>query len=91
VSIPANVAEGHAGGSAGRCIYHLRIALGSLGELQTELEIARRLAFLSDADLRGAFELSARVGQLLHGLLRAKKAQRSRGDDSAESREGRSR
>ena len=51
VSIPANIAEGHAGGSVGRCIHHLRIALGSLGELQTDFEIALRLRFLVEADV----------------------------------------
>jgi four helix bundle protein len=76
VSVPANVAEGHAGETVGRCIHHLRIALGSLGDLRTAFELAVRLRFLTEADLRNALDLSDRVGQLLHGLLRAKKAQR---------------
>jgi hypothetical protein len=37
VSIPSNVAEGHASGPRGRYLYHVRIALGSLAELETQL------------------------------------------------------
>jgi four helix bundle protein len=71
VSIPANVAEGHASGTDGLCVRHLRIALGSLGELKTLFELARRLAFVSATQLTDQDELVARVGQLLHGLLRS--------------------
>ena len=47
VSIPSNIAEGRArpGKEFGR---FLGIALGSLAELETQLEIARRLSCLSE-------------------------------------------
>ena len=38
VSVPSNVAEGQSHGKNGRYIEHVRIAIGSLGELSTELE-----------------------------------------------------
>jgi four helix bundle protein len=71
ISIPSNVAEGQASGRPGRFLFHLRIAVGSLAELETDLELARRLGMLSIADLADVTELMARTGQLLHGLVRS--------------------
>jgi four helix bundle protein len=49
VSVPSNIAEGHARRSLRAYLNHLGIALGSLGELDTELEIAARLRFCEGA------------------------------------------
>jgi four helix bundle protein len=46
VSVPSNIAEGHARASTGDYLRHLSIAHGSLAELETHLEIARRLGYL---------------------------------------------
>lgn len=75
VSVPSNIAEGHAFGTAGRCVYHLRIALGSIGELDTQFEVAVRLKYVTDSDLQRALAQLARTRQLVHGLLRAKQLQ----------------
>ena len=75
VSIPANVAEGHATRMPKRCANHVRTSLGSLAELETELELCQRLGYLTDEDLLSISRQINRVGQLLHGLLRAKEAQ----------------
>jgi four helix bundle protein len=72
VSVPSNVAEGQACGEDGRYVHHLRIALGSLGELSTQMEIARRLMMLPDKVIGKADEHLARTGQILHGLLRSR-------------------
>ena len=72
VSVPSNVAEGQSCGEDGRYIHHLRIALGSLGELSTQLELARRLAMLPTAVVMETDEHIARTGQVLHGLLRSR-------------------
>ena len=71
VSIPSNVAEGQSCGADGRYIQHVRIALGSIGELSTELEIALRLGYTSQTDLGPAQQQLARTRQLLFGLLRS--------------------
>ena len=71
VSVPSNVAEGQAAGKSLRFLYHVRIALGSLGELETDFEIARRLGMLSSDDLAELNAHIARSGQLLHGLARS--------------------
>jgi four helix bundle protein len=70
VSIPSNVAEGQSCGEDGRYIHHVRTALGSAGELSTELEIVLRLKFASETDLASVLHQLTRTRQLLFGLLR---------------------
>ena len=50
VSIPANIAEGHIRKQTKAFLNHLSIALGSLAELQTELEIALRLGYVTSQE-----------------------------------------
>ena len=50
VSIPSNIAEGHARESTKEYLQHLSIAQASLAELETQLEIARQLNYISEAD-----------------------------------------
>jgi four helix bundle protein len=70
ISIPSNIAEGHASGPRGRYLYHVRIALGSLAELDTQLELAVRLRFVPADRLVRIAEQVTRAGLLLHGLAR---------------------
>src|SRR5687767_4368955 len=51
-SIPSNVAEGHCRRSTKVYANHVSITLGSHGELETCLEIALRLGFLSEPEKR---------------------------------------
>ena len=46
---------------------HLRCALGSVGELETQIELAVRLEYFTERDVRIAVEQLKRSGQLLHG------------------------
>jgi four helix bundle protein len=71
VSIPSNIAEGHASGPGRRYLNHVRIAVGSWAELDTQFEIVRRLQFLSADNLAVAEQQLTRTGQLLHGLARS--------------------
>ena len=70
VSIPSNVAEGKAigGQSYPR---HLKIAIGSESELQTQLELAGRLKFLTATDVDNALKETSEVGRMLATLLRS--------------------
>jgi four helix bundle protein len=76
VSVPSNVAEGQSHGKNGRYIEHVRIAIGSLGELSTELELARRLKFLTSADLLEVERQLVTTRRLLFGLLRSLRKKR---------------
>jgi four helix bundle protein len=71
VSVPSNVAEGHASGPGGRYRHHVRIALGSLAELDTQIELAVRLRFIEKDTLAAVTQQLTRTRQLLHGLARS--------------------
>lgn len=70
VSIPSNIAEGQSRGTARNCLNFVRIALGSSAELDTQLELARRLRFVSDEVARELQSSIDRVRQLLYGMRR---------------------
>lgn len=70
VSVPSNIAEGHGLKQTQAYARHLALANGSLSELETQLEIARRLGYL--ADRRGTvIEQAAEVGRMLAGLRKS--------------------
>jgi four helix bundle protein len=71
VSIPSNIAEGQSCAEDGRYLHHVRIAQGSLRELETEIEIGKRLGFMDDRDCHDVEQMLSRTGQLLHGLARS--------------------
>lgn len=73
VSIPSNIAEGQGRGSDAEFSRFLRIAHGSLREVETQFMIAQRLTYISEQQLAALLELAADVGKLINGLLRAKK------------------
>lgn len=70
-SIPSNIAEGHAHGSDNVLMRHIRIALGSRAELETQVEIAVRLGLLESDTTRDVQAQFVRTGQLLNGFKRA--------------------
>ena len=68
VSVPSNIAEGHAGASTKDYLRHVSIAQGSVAEVQTQLEIACRLVYFKSAELNSALEQLAVLGKQLHAL-----------------------
>ncbi|HET6434830.1 MAG TPA: four helix bundle protein [Xanthomonadaceae bacterium] len=70
VSVASNIAEGAGRGSRLEYARHLRIARGSLMELDTQLWIARDLEFASDIDDLQA--LIQRVAAMLNALIASK-------------------
>lgn len=75
VSVPSNVAEGHATGLERRYLYHARVALGSVGELSTCVELCRRFGYIDDESAERTQSELSRVRQLLYGVLRRLLAQ----------------
>ena len=51
VSIPSNIAEGHARNSNNEFYHFLTISRGSLAELQTQLYICQRLNYLNENEV----------------------------------------
>jgi four helix bundle protein len=76
VSIPSNMAEGAARKTKKEFIQFLHISKGSLSELDTQLEIARRLEYLGQIEWEALNELLERVDRLLSGLIRHLKTKR---------------
>jgi four helix bundle protein len=71
VSIPSNIAEGHGRIHIADYLRFLSISRGSLMEVETHLEIAVRLDYLTRHQITEAREISAEVGRILNGLIRA--------------------
>lgn len=70
-AIPANIAEGHGRETAGAFVQHLRIAQGSLKELETHLQLSRRLAFLDLSVCDSRLNECDEIGRMLRGLIRS--------------------
>jgi four helix bundle protein len=73
VSIPANLAEGYCRRTTKAYANHVSIALGSQGELETCIELARRLGFMTEQTSRLLEATIGSVGRLLSGLYRSLK------------------
>ena len=69
-SIPANIAEGYARESRATYQNFLRIAQGSLKELETHIQIAGRIGLASDVDVTALLERCESIGKLLRLLIR---------------------
>jgi four helix bundle protein len=74
VSIPANIAEGHARDSTREYLHHISIALGSLAELETMFVLAQELGYSDTAAIAALLQSSEEEGRMLHGLQRTLKS-----------------
>ena len=68
VSVPSNIAEGYSRDSVKDYVRLLTIAQGSLAELETQIEIAERLAYQSSADAGQLLNEAQSVARLLQAL-----------------------
>ena len=71
VSVPSNIAEGHARQSTGEFRQFLGHARGSLVEIETQVLIAQRLGYVDSTRSVQLLERTAEIGKVLSGLLRA--------------------
>jgi len=71
VSVAANIAEGHGRENTGSFIQQLRIAQGSLKELETHLLLAERVGIASGAKIGAHIMQCEAVGKMLRSLIRS--------------------
>lgn len=68
VSIPSNIAEGHTREHLKEYLHHLPMAQASLAELETQLEIASRLGYISTGQLNQFLQKCRSLGKQLYAL-----------------------
>ena len=69
VSIPSNIAEGKRRSSAKEFRYFLYVALGSASELETQLEISRRLGFIQNDEYLGVNTSLQEVMKIMNSIV----------------------
>jgi four helix bundle protein len=71
ISVPSNIAEGSARKSTREFLRFLQIAHGSLAEVQTQLELARRVGYLADDRFATLNDEIDEVGRILNAVASA--------------------
>ena len=78
ISIPCNIAEGAARNSSKEYMQFLYISLGSLSEIETQIEIAERLDFMTRPDelLKAIIEIRKMLLGLIAYVVKKRKPSR---------------
>jgi four helix bundle protein len=71
VSVAANIAEGYGRDNTGSYVYHLKIAQGSLIELETLLIVAEKVEVIPAGASTLHLSQCDNVGRMLNGLIRS--------------------
>ena len=79
VSIPSNIAEGHARFSTREFIHHISIAVGSLAELETQLQLGNDLGFAEKHATSILLSQSDQLGKMLRSLTKSLKQRLNEG------------
>ncbi len=69
VSIPSNLAEGHARNTKGQFANFIDITLGSAAELETQLTISLQIGYLKQTDYDKLVSELTEITRMLYGLL----------------------
>lgn len=73
ISVPSNIAEGAARQTKKEFMQFLHMAQGSLSELDTQIEIAKRLGYFSEDQSKKPFEIMQDIDMMLSGLIKSLK------------------
>ncbi len=73
VSVPSNIAEGFGRDQTGYFVHFLRIAQGSLKELETQLLVCQRVELLMEDEIKPLLALADEIGRMLRALIRSQK------------------
>jgi len=65
ISIPSNIAEGLGRESSKELLRFLKISIGSLFELQTQLEIAKNIIYLDEETFNNLYEDSRELERMI--------------------------
>lgn len=71
ISVPSNIAEGYGRNSNGEFRRFLNISMGSLFEVQTQLQIARNLEFIDKNNGDNLFESSREIERMMSSFIRS--------------------
>ena len=71
ISLPSNIAEGHGRSRTGDYLRYLSVAVGSLHELETQIQISRRLEYISIDVEKELLDACTAIGRMLGALIRA--------------------
>jgi four helix bundle protein len=69
VSIPSNIAEGFGRDSNKEYLRFLNISIGSLFEMQTQLEIAKNIDYLNEEEFNTLYEDSREIERMLVSFI----------------------
>jgi four helix bundle protein len=70
VSIPSNIAEGYGRDSNKEYLRFLNVSIGSLFELQTQIEIAKNIMYLNEKDFNDLYENSREIERMLVSFIK---------------------
>jgi len=73
VSVPSNIAEGHAQGTDNHFARYLSISQGSLKELETQVLIAQRLGYVDQETTQPVLSQCDEIGKMITGLQKTLK------------------
>jgi len=71
ISIPSNLAEGHARAGTGEFKHFVSIAMGSVAELETQVILSADLEYLDKGLENGLLIRLDEIGKMLRGLYRS--------------------
>ncbi len=70
-SVAANIAEGHGRENTGSFIQFLRVAQGSLKELETHLILSGRIVLMREVDAVRLLEQADEIGRMVRSMVRS--------------------
>ncbi len=70
-SIAANIAEGHGRESTGSFVQFLRVAQGSLKELETHLILSGRVGLMREVEATKLLEQTDEIGRMVRSMIRS--------------------
>jgi four helix bundle protein len=74
ISIPSNIAEGAGRESTKDFLRFLYISMGSIFEMQTQLEIAKNITYIKEEEFNHLYEDSREIERMLVSLIRKLKS-----------------